>query len=121
MTGAALNQPRCRSRRRLNALSVAQIVVELQRCPTTLHELVEYTGLSIMTVRSYVLTLHKLGGCHIEHWEPDRRGAYVTPAWRMGAKRDAPKPTCSDAERAKRFRARLRNLSLVRATAGAAA
>lgn len=118
---ASPNPPRCKTRRRLNALSVAKMFIEMQRYPVTMHELVGHTGLAIMTVRSYVLTLHKLGGCYIAHWEQDRRGEHRTPAFTIGDKRDAKKPVTSAAERSRRYRAKLAHLHMLHATAGAAA
>lgn len=114
-----MNPPRCKTRRRLNALSIAQMMVAIQDEALTLHELVDLTGLAIMTVRSYVLTLHREGGCHIAHWEQDSRGAYTTPAWRMGRKKDAAKPAKrTSATRSKDYRARLAQKQILSAMAG---
>lgn len=117
-----MNPPRCTSRRRINALSVARMMVAMQDDALTIHELRELSGLALLTTRSYVLTLHREGGCHIEHWETDTRGRYTTPAYRLGKKRDAARPVVqSNAERHRAYRARMADLKALRALAGVTA
>ena len=113
-----MNPPRCKSRRRINALSVAQMFVELQLGIVTMHELVTLTGLSLATVRNYVLTLHKLGGCHIASWETDSRGRHTTPAFTAGKGKDVPAPKMTEAERHRRHRDRMRQVRMQNAVAG---
>lgn len=113
------NPPRCTAPRRINALSVAEMMVAMQDNALTMHELVDLTGLAIKTVRSYVLTLHKIGGCHIAHWEQDKRGAWSTPAWRIGAKKDAQKPArIPDKVRSAAYRTRRAQQKMLAAMAG---
>jgi hypothetical protein len=101
-----MNPPRCKTKRRLNALSVAQMMVAMQDEAHTVHELRELVGLSLYTTRHYVLTLHREGGCHIAHWEQDGRGRYTTPAYRLGKRRDAVRPVICNKARSKAYRAR---------------
>jgi hypothetical protein len=82
------------------------MMVAMQDEAHTVHELCELVGLSLATTRHYILTLHREGGCHIAHWEPDRRGRHVTAAYRLGKRKDAIKPRISRAESARAYRAR---------------
>lgn len=112
-----MNPPRCKTQRRLNALSIARLMVALQEDAYTTHELREMVGLSLVTTRDYVLTLHREGGCHIAHWEQDSRGRYTTPAYRLGKKRDAVRPVQCNAERQRRARARQKQVATLFALA----
>ena len=116
-----MNEPRTiRKTRRINALSVARMMVLMQGGPMSLHDLVAEVGLSIGTVREYVLTLHREGGCHIASWAQDRRGRYTTPQYVSGPGRDArqPKKTVEEINRA--YRERQRQLRTLMALAGKA-
>jgi hypothetical protein len=112
-----MNPPRSPIRRRLNAVSIARLMVALQDEAMTVHELRELVGLSLFTTRHYVLTLHREGGCHIAHWEQDKRGRYVTAAYRLGKKRDAVKPVLCNAERQRRARLRAKQVQTMFALA----
>lgn len=114
-----MNPPRCKTRRRLNALSVAKMIRAMQEGPSTVHELIEISGLSLFTTRHYVLTLHREQACHIAHWEQDSRGHYSTPAYAMGEGKDAKKPKrITGAQRSKIYRQRVKQLETLRALAG---
>lgn len=81
-----------RNTRRLNAAAAAEVVAGLVAGRATLAELVERSGLCVMTVRAYVKAMHKAGAVHIAGWDADKRGAYTTPRWSMGRFGDVPKP-----------------------------
>lgn len=81
-----------RNTRRLNAKAAAEVIAGMLAGRATLHELVERSGLSLMTVRAYVKAMHLLKACHIASWRTDKRGAYTTPCWSLGAFPDAEKP-----------------------------
>lgn len=100
-----MNPPLCKTKRRINALSLAKLIVSMEGM--TVYELAEITGLHYTTVRHYVHALHKEGGCHVSHWEPDGRGRHVTAAYSLGRKKDADKPRISSSQRAKMYRARI--------------
>jgi hypothetical protein len=112
-----LSPPRSPIRRRLNAVSIARLMVALQDEAMTVHELQELVGLSLFTTRHYVLTLHREGGCHIAHWEQDRYGRHTRAAFRLGKQRDAVKPVLCAAERQRRLRARQRQVATMFALA----
>lgn len=110
-----MNPPRCTTRRRLNAVSIAKLIKAMQEEAVTVHELVEVTGLCLFTVRHYVLTMHREQVCHIKHWEQDSRGRFTTPAYTLGAGKDAKKPKVSESERAKKYRARQKQAAFLQA------
>lgn len=112
-----MNPPRSITKRRLNALSIARLMVAIQDEGLTCHELREMVGLSLFTTRHYVLTLHREGGCYIAHWEQDKRGRYTTAAYRLGKKRDAVKPVMCGAERQRRARAKAKQVKTLFALA----
>lgn len=114
-----MNPPRCTSRRRLNALSIARLMAALMDGACTAQDLAEASGLCLDTARHYVLTLHREGIAYIAQWEQNSRGVYTTPAYRLGARRDADKPRQSGAERGRAYRARRKQIALIQATAGA--
>jgi hypothetical protein len=92
-------------------------MVALQDEAMTVHELQELVGLSLYTTRHYVLTLHRERGCHIAHWEQDKRGRYTTAAYRIGKQRDAVKPVLGGAERQRRLRVRQKQVATMFALA----
>jgi hypothetical protein len=95
---------RCRAPRRLNALSVAKMMVAMIDDAHSAAELAELSGLSKFTARHYVMTLHREGGCHIEHWQTDAQGRYCTPAYTLGRGKDAKRPRVSKEETNRRYR-----------------
>lgn len=113
-----MNPSRCKTHRRINALSVVKMMRALQADACTTHELVEVSGLCLVTVRRYVLTLHSEGVAYIEHWEQDRRGTYTTPAYRLGCHKDAVRPKKSQSLRCKEWRARKKHQAVTAALAG---
>lgn len=112
-----MNPPRSLTKRRINALSIARLMVALQDEAMTVHELQELVGLHLFTTRNYVLTLHREGGCYIAHWEQDKRGRYTTAAYRLGKMRDAVKPVMCSAERQRRARAKAKQVKTLFALA----
>ena len=114
-----MNPPRCRSHRRINAISVTKMILAMQEGPSTAQDLVEASGLSLHTCRHYILTMHREGAAHITAWERAPNGAYRTPAYALGAGRDVspPKPI-STAERSRLRRAKQRLAFMDAAIAG---
>jgi hypothetical protein len=92
---AALARGRiAKSRLRLNALSAAKAIARLidPQNPATLADLIEATGLSLVTLRRYVHALHAEGVAYIAAWEHDSTGRPTIPAYALGGKRDAQRP-----------------------------
>jgi hypothetical protein len=97
-----MNKPRCKTRRRLNSISLAKMIVAMMSDASSVHELAEITGLDAQTVRHYVLTLHREGGCFIEHWIADSLGRHQTPSYYLGHGKDAKKPVLPRTEQKRR-------------------
>jgi len=106
-------------RRRINAVSVTLMLKMLQYGPETVHDLREATGLCVITVRNYVLTMHREGVVRIAHWEQDSRGRYVTKAYVMGPGKDVKKPAPKNRSALNRqYRERARQIELQQAVCG---
>ena len=102
--------PADRKRRRLNAKSVAKMMRMMLGGKPTMHELVAESGLCVHTVRAYIKAMHLERTCHISGWAQDRRGAYMTPRWSLGALPDAARPLPLEGGkrmRAQRLRAKM--------------
>lgn len=80
------------TRRRISHLSLVRMIKAMQEEPLTVYELAEASGLTPVTVRQYVLTMHREKACHVGHWEQDGRGRYSTAAYVLGKGKDAAKP-----------------------------
>lgn len=116
-----MNPPRNKSVRRVNCIALTKMVKAMQEGPHTLHDMVEVTGLAIMTVRHYVLSMHAEQVVHIDHWEQDSRDRYTTPAYVMGPGKDAKRPVVGQKESNRRYRARQQMKRVLDALQGTAA
>lgn len=111
-----MNPPLCTSRRRINAVSLSKFIVAMQDAPCTYADLVEATGLCKVTVRHYLLALHKEGGCHIVGWEKNSRGADTAAVFVLGRGRDKPRERKTCADRSRAYREKVNHLAMIRAT-----
>lgn len=107
-----------KTRRRINAVSIAKLIKAMQENNYTVRELTELVGLHVYTVRSYVLTMHREGACHIAHWERDTMGRYQIAAYALGPGKDAKRPTLDAKERGRMYRQRVRQQKALFALAG---
>ena len=77
---------------RINAISIAELMVGLQDGCHTMLELAEMSGLAIQTVRRYCQQLHKRGVIHICDWREDKNGGRTLKVFELGPGKDKPKP-----------------------------
>lgn len=77
---------------RVNAMSVAMLVKDLQEECYSQAELSERCGLSIQTVRLYLKQFHKAKAIHIADWAEDVRGGRTIRIFGFGEKKDAKRP-----------------------------
>jgi hypothetical protein len=97
--------PNDRKRRRLNAKAAAVMIHAMVGAKPTMHDLVAASGLCVHTVRAYVKAMHLIGAAHISGWALDKRGAYMTPRWSLGALPDVARPAPIEANaRARAYR-----------------
>jgi hypothetical protein len=109
------------TRLRINALSVAKMMVALQQGPCTAADLIEISGLCRVTVRQYLQALHREGGCYVFGWEKNSRGADCRAVYAWGDGRDKPRAVQTCAERSRVSRKRAAHIRTIHATAGAIA
>lgn len=95
---------------RLNALCVAKMIRYMQEVPSSVHDLAEYTGLAVSTVRRFVLALAREKAIHVTAWEQDGLNRYTTKVYSFGEGKDVirPQPVKSLALRRREKRQRVR-------------
>lgn len=84
----------------------------------TFHEIMEETGISKVTLTSYLRALHKpadgLNLIHVHSWEEDKKGARTIRIFKWGpGLKDAKKPVYTNAERQHRKRLRDRDRAIL--------
>ena len=103
---------------RVNAIAFAQLVLALIDGEYTTREMVDFTGLTIGTVRKYINALHKAHAVYISGWDQDDCGRYRAAQYTIGNEVDKlrPKPA-SQKQKSARWRAKLKNINLIQRTA----
>lgn len=84
--------PRGKYQIKLNSVMFSMMLEELMAGPSKAQDIVEYTGMSIITVQRTLRVMHRRKVIHIAAWEKDARGAWTMRAFALGNKKDAPKP-----------------------------
>ena len=74
--------------------------------PVTAQEIVEETGLHLVTAQRLMRIFKKHGVVHVCAWEADRLGRDVTPVYKLGKGKDKPRHKFTAAERQARHRAK---------------
>lgn len=80
--------------------------------PMTAHELVDESGIHVVTAQRLMRTLKEYKVVHICAWEKDSRGRDVTPVYKLGKGRDKKRARMTTAERTQRYRKKLEGLLL---------
>lgn len=93
---------------KMSPICYAKMLKELQRQPSSRPALAEATGLSVMTVGSYLQALHKEEVIHIFAWDKDAMGRDAIPLWVLGMGIDAKRHTQTKAQKAAAYRKRKR-------------
>lgn len=100
---------------RINAISIAELMIGLQDGCHTMLELAEMSGLAIRTVRNYCMQLHKRGVIHIVDWREDTNGGRTLKVYELGTGKDMPKPPRrTPAEVCARWRAKQKHTKMIR-------
>lgn len=102
------------------ATAFARLIKELLHGDMSRKELAEESGLYITTVVEYTKAMHREGVVHVCRWEPDARGKHSIPIYKLGKGKDAPRIRMTAAERQAKYRAKIRQLKLMRALTGVA-
>lgn len=76
----------------LNSTAWAIFIQTLAEDGGTVNDLTEESGLSAYTVRRVLHAMYKRKSIHITSWEKDTLGRPNVRAWKLGRKKDAPRP-----------------------------
>ena len=99
---------------RINAISIAELMVGLQDGCHTLMELAEMSGLAIQTVRRYCRQLHKRKVIHVCDWREDKNGGRTLKVFDLRPGKDMPKPPRkTPAEICARYRAKKNHAKMI--------
>ena len=99
-------EPARRVPAKVNHLSMAIAMRQLLEGPVTSHDVVEATGLHIVTACKLFVALRSQKVVHISAWERDALGRDCTPVFTLGAGRDKARRRKTGAQRALAYRAR---------------
>jgi hypothetical protein len=103
-------------------ITIAKMLSAMLDGPQTVYDIQDLTGWHKNTVGHYVRALRKEGAIYVATWEQDRRKSWSLRGYMIGRKKDAPKPKKQTSSmRCKRYRARVKHISLIQMTAGALA
>lgn len=98
--------PKSGKHHRVNQDAYARVIKALVEEPVTLRQLEEITGLHLVTLYRLFRILKKHGLVHISAWEQDSRGRDAFAVFTFGKGRDKPKFRMTQAEIARRYRAK---------------
>lgn len=98
---------------KVNAMSFGKLVEAMIDGTYNCHGLAEVTGLHYNTVTQYAREMHIAGACHIASWDKDSLGRDTIKVYKIGRGRDAKRQKMTQAERASRYRAKLRSIELL--------
>lgn len=80
----------------------------------TCAELAEETGLHYVTVLRYCRELQLAGAAYVKYWEANTQGKFVVRVLTLGLEKDAPRTVISASTRAKAYRAKRRQIDMMR-------
>lgn len=93
---------------KVNAMSYAKMLKEIELRGKNVDEVAAATGLSTFAVRGYLKALLKERLIHITHWTTDTRGRDVTAHYMLGFGVDRPRRNKSRAQVREDYQERLR-------------
>ena len=91
---------------KINQDTYAKIIKVLLTDPYTAHELVEISGLHIVTMQRLMRCFHKNKVVHVCGWETDSLGRDTTPVYKLGIGKAVPRRRMTAAERTARYRSK---------------
>jgi hypothetical protein len=98
-------------------ISYAKVLKALLEGPCTTHDLVEVSGIHLVTTQSLMRTFHRHKIVHIVAWEADRLGRDTTAVFKLGEGRNKARHKFTAAERQARCQAKKqRNLLTIHST-----
>jgi len=107
-------QPRKKRMIKVGAITYAQLILRMLEGTYNCKELAELTGLHYVTVLQYTRELRRAGAAHISSWDKDSRGMDTIKVYKIGHGKDAKRDVMTRDEIAARYRAKKRNLEVMR-------
>ncbi len=98
---------------KMNQEKYALAIKELMETPCTAHDIVEATGVHIVTAQNLMRTFLRHKIVHVSAWDPDSRGRDMTPVYSFGPGRNAKRRKKSAAERQQQCRDKKKMAALV--------
>ena len=95
---------------KVNQDTYAKVIKALLTDPYTAHELVDLTGLHIVTMQNLMRCFKRNKVVHVCAWEPDVLGRDATPVYKLGIGKTAARRRMTQAERTARCRAKKRTI-----------
>ena len=100
--------------RHLNHIALAMLTRLLLDGDMTCAELAEETGLHYVTVLRYCRELQLAGAAYVRYWEANTQGKFVVRVLALGIEKDAPRTVLSSSIRSKAYRAKRRQMDILR-------
>jgi predicted ArsR family transcriptional regulator len=89
---------------KVNQDTYAKVLKLLLSRPVSAYEIVDETGLHIVTAQSLMRTFKKNEVVHVCSWRQDSKGRDTTPVYEIGFKKDKPRRALTPAQRQQRHR-----------------
>lgn len=102
-------------RARVSHVTTAKVISLILDGPFSARDIVDTTGLHIVTAYELLRVLRKEKVIHISAWEPDSLGRDAIAIFSIGNKRDAKRRALTRAQISERYRARKRMRSMMTA------
>lgn len=89
---------------RLSHITLAKFIKQLLEGPATARELVEVSGLHLVTVYEFMRAMRKYEVAHISAWDSDAMGRDMIAVFSLGPGRDAKRRRMTRAQISKKYR-----------------
>lgn len=91
---------------KVNQDTYARVLKLLLTRPVSAHEIVNETGIHIVTAQRLMRTLKQHEIIHICNWRQDTKGRDAIPVYEIGFRKDKPRRAMTQAQRQQRCRAK---------------
>jgi hypothetical protein len=105
---------------KMNQEMYAMVFKMLVEDPCTTHDLVEETGMHLVTAQRLMRCFNKHKLVHVCAWEKDAKGRDCTQVYKFGKGKDKPRARMTTAERTERYRSKKKMIALTNVLHGTA-
>jgi len=106
---------------RTNQEMYAMVFKMLIEDPCTTHDIVEETGMHLVTAQRLMRCFNKHKLVHVCAWEKDVKGRDCTQVYKFGKGKDKPRQKLTEAERSARYKSKKKMMALTNVLHGAQA